>query len=203
MVQLQRLTGMRPCEVVIMRRRDINQGESVWLYEPFTHKNKWRDHRRLVPLGPKAQEILRPLLGRDADKFLFSPKDAEAWRIQDQAARAGKNRKTRIFPCELRSRELRKQKRLSRVRRRAPGEWYDTASYRRAISYAIARARKAGHDVPHWHPNQLRHTCATELRRLHGLEAAQVILGHARADVTQIYAEKNVAIAKTIARQCG
>jgi integrase len=203
MVQLQRLTGMRPCEVVIMRRCDINQGESVWLYEPFTHKNKWRDHRRLVPLGPKAQEILRPLLGRDADTFLFSPKDAEAWRIQDQAARVGKNRKTRIFPCELRSRELRKQKRISRVRRRAPGDRYDTASYRRAISYAIVRACKAGHDVPHWHPNQLRHTCATELRRLHGLEAAQVILGHARADVTQVYAEKNVAIAKQIARQCG
>jgi integrase len=202
-VEVQRLTGMRPCEVVIMRRCDIDQSEAVWIYEPFTHKNKWRDHQRLVPLGPKVQQVLQPFLDRAPDSFLFSPKDAEAWRIEDQAARAGKNRKTRVFPCELRSRELRKQRRLNRVRRRPPHDRYDTASYRRAITYAIVRARKAGLNVSHWHPNQLRHTRATELRKLHGLEAAQVMLGHARADVTQVYAEKNIALAKEIARQCG
>ena len=37
----------------------------------------------------------------------------------------------------------------------------------------------------HWHPNQLRHSYATKVRREHGLEAAQVLLGHSRADVTQ------------------
>jgi len=42
-----------------------------------------------------------------------------------------------------------------------------------------------------WHPNQLRHTFATRVRKQHGLEAAQVLLGHARADVTQVYAERN------------
>ena len=45
--------------------------------------------------------------------------------------------------------------------------------------------------LPHWHPNQLRHTAATEIRRQFGLEAAQVIFGHAKADVTQIYAERD------------
>jgi integrase len=203
MVQVQRLTGMRPCEVVIMRRCDVDQSEDVWVYEPFTHKNKWRGHRRLVPLGPNAQEILRPFLDRDPNAFLFSPQDAEVWRIQQQAARAGIHRKTRIFPCELRSRELRKQKRRKRSRRRSPGDRYDTASFRRAVSYAIGRARKAGTDVQHWHPNQLRHTRATELRKHHGLEAAQVVLGHARADITQLYAEKNMALAKELAKQSG
>jgi integrase len=203
MVEVQRLTGMRPCEVVIMRRCDIDQSEAVWIYEPFTHKNRWRGHRRLVPLGPKVQQVLQPFLDRAPDSFLFSPRQAEAWRIKERATKAGKNRKTRIFPCELRSREFRKQRRLKRIRRRAPNDRYDTASYRRAITYAIVRAHKAGSDVPHWHPNQLRHTRATELRKLHGLEAAQVILGHARADVTQIYAEKNIALAKEIASQCG
>ena len=35
----------------------------------------------------------------------------------------------------------------------------------------------------HWHPNQLRHSFATAVRKQHGLEAAQVLLGHSRADV--------------------
>jgi site-specific recombinase XerC len=45
--------------------------------------------------------------------------------------------------------------------------------------------------IPHWHPNQLRHTTATKVREQFGLEAAQVVLGHSRADVTQVYAERN------------
>jgi integrase len=203
LLQLQRLTGMRPCEVVLLRGCDVDRSEDVWSYEPYTHKNRWRGHRRLIPLGPKAQAILQPYLDRDPDAFLFSPKDAEEWRIQQQAARAGRNRKTRIYPCELRSRELRKQRRRKRSRRRPPGDRYDTASYRRAIEYAIQRARKSGIAVEHWHPNQLRHAKATRLRKEHGLEAAQVVLGHARADVTEIYAARNVALAKEIAKQSG
>lgn len=35
------------------------------------------------------------------------------------------------------------------------------------------------------------------------MEAAQVELGHARADVTQVYAEKNLRMAIKIARQGG
>lgn len=52
-------------------------------------------------------------------------------------------------------------------------------------------------------PNQLRHLFATKVRRAHGLEAAQVTLGHARADVTQIYAEKNLALATQVANEIG
>ena len=54
-----------------------------------------------------------------------------------------------------------------------------------------------------WHPNQLRHTFATRVRKQHGLEAAQVLLGHARADVTQVYAEKNLELASAVAAQVG
>ena len=75
---------------------------------------------------------------------------------------------------------------------------YDVASYRRAITYMI---KKAG--VPHWHPNQLRHSCATRTRREHGLEAAQIILGHKQCDVTQIYAEVDRKKAINIVSKCG
>lgn len=98
---------------------------------------------------------------------------------------------------------MRRKRRLKHAPRRPPRERYDVPSYRRAIEYAIQRARKAGIQVTHWHPNQLRHARATELRKQHGLEAAQVILGHAKADVTQIYAEKKVALGKEIAKQSG
>jgi integrase len=54
-----------------------------------------------------------------------------------------------------------------------------------------------------WHPNQLRHSFATRVRKIHGLEAVQVLLGHSRADVTQVYAERNEELAATIAAQIG
>jgi hypothetical protein len=44
---------------------------------------------------------------------------------------------------------------------------------------------------------------ATEIRKKYGIEAAQIALGHARADVTEVYAEKNMEIAKKIAREMG
>jgi len=77
-------------------------------------------------------------------------------------------------------------KHYRRDARRRPRERYDTASFNRAIRRACDRA-----GIPPWTPNQLRHTAATRIREQYGLEAAQVVLGHSSADVTQIYAEVN------------
>ena len=49
----------------------------------------------------------------------------------------------------------------------------------------------------------VRHSAVTWLRRQHGLEAAQVILGHKTLSVTEIYAEKNVAAAQRIMGEVG
>ncbi len=54
-----------------------------------------------------------------------------------------------------------------------------------------------------WSPNQLRHTRATFIRERFGIEASQVVLGHADAGVTQIYAERDFAKAAEIMRQIG
>jgi len=54
-----------------------------------------------------------------------------------------------------------------------------------------------------WHPNQLRHAAATEIRRQFGLEAAQVTLGHAAADITQVYAERDFAKARAVMEVVG
>jgi site-specific recombinase XerC len=41
------------------------------------------------------------------------------------------------------------------------------------------------------------------IRKRYGLEAAQVILGHASADVTQVYAERDLQKAVEIMREVG
>lgn len=58
-------------------------------------------------------------------------------------------------------------------------------------------------DANTWSPSQLRHSVATSVRKQFGLEAAQVMLGHSRADVTQVYAERNLALAADVARKIG
>jgi len=54
-----------------------------------------------------------------------------------------------------------------------------------------------------WSPNQLRHSAATEIRLRFGLEAAQVALGHSKAEVTQVYAERDWTKAAAVMREVG
>jgi len=73
MVQLQRCTGMRPGEVTIMRRCDIDTSGLIWLYHPASHKTQRFGHERTVEIGPRAQEVIRPFLKSDLEAYLFSP----------------------------------------------------------------------------------------------------------------------------------
>jgi hypothetical protein len=41
------------------------------------------------------------------------------------------------------------------------------------------------------------------VRRAFGLEAAQVVLGHSKADITQVYAERDEALAASVALKMG
>ncbi len=89
---------------------------------------------------------------------------------------------------------------------RAKRDRYDVASYRRAITYGIKKLNKtrpAEQQIPQWFPLQLRHSRATEVRKQFGLEAAQVALGHAHANTTEIYAERNLEAAVRVARAMG
>jgi len=192
MIRVQRLTGMRPCEVVQLRMCDIDTSDEIWVFEPADHKNRWRGHRRLVPLGPIVQDLLKPFTERLPTEYMFSPAEAEKRRNH----RRREERKSPMTPSQSRRKPKVHAKRPKR-------DCYDVYSYRRAITYGIQRASRAGVEVEHWHPNQLRHSRATEIRKLHGIEGAQVSLGHARADVTQIYASKNLELAISIARQSG
>jgi integrase len=73
MVQLQRLSGMRPGEVVQMRTMDLDRSGDVWTYTPSSHKTEHHGRERVVYVGPLAQEILLPWLRADQEAYLFQP----------------------------------------------------------------------------------------------------------------------------------
>lgn len=182
MVELQRLTGMRPGEVTVMRTGDINTAGRIWTYQPASHKTAHLDRERAIQLGPRAQEILRPWLRTNLEEHLFQPREAMAERRE--ARRAA--RKSKVQPSQLDRSKARPKKR--------PGDRYDSASYRRAIVTAIEKAnqdRTASGEppIPRWHPHQIRHSLGTAVRREFGLDAARAVLGHSTPVVTEIYAE--------------
>jgi integrase len=206
MVRLQLLTGMRPGEVCKMRGIDLDMTGAPWLYCPAGHKTAHHGHHRTIYFGPQAQEVLKPFLKTDVEAHLFSPADAVA---EHNAARHAK-RKTPMS-CGNRPDIRRRSKHLQRM-----GFRYTVGTYDQAIMRACDRAfpppesilddtvkLAAWREEHRWHPNQLRHTAATKLRRNYGLEAAQVILGHRTLTVTQVYAEKNVDLARQVVGEAG
>lgn len=188
MVRLQRLTGARPGEVCAMKPGDIDRTGDVWLYSLACHKTAHHGKRRVVFIGPKAQAILLRYLARGADTYCFRPVDSEAKRRESM-------HETRTTPLSCGNRPGTNVK--SSPLRRA-GERYTTGTYANAIRRACKRA-----GVAEWTPHRLRHTCATAVRRDHGLEAAQIILGHSGAKVTEIYAERDFEKGAAVARLIG
>lgn len=188
MVRLQRLTGMRPSEVTQIRPGDLDRSGGVWLYRPASHKTEHRGRSRTVLLGPKSQAILQPYLKREAAQYCFQPCESELGRRR-------KRHSLRKTPLSCGNKPSRSQ---TGRRKRVAGTRYHTTSYGRAISRACSKA-----GVDRWSPNQLRHAAATEVRRRFGLEAAQVILGHAGADVTEIYAARDIAKGIEVAKLIG
>lgn len=192
MVRVQRLAGMRPGEVCAMRFGDVETSGDVWIYALRTDKTAWRraaSAKKRVPLGPQAQAILTPYLAEksgDPDAFLFSPRDA----ARDRAFERRRNRRTPLSPSQRRRDAAPKTRRYN--------DFYTENLYCKIIAAAAARA-----GVERWAPNRLRRLYATEVRAKFGLEAAQIMLGHARADVTQIYAERDFQKAALIAAEIG
>lgn len=200
MVQVQQFTGMRPGEVVRLRGADISREPGVklilpntkppqrvgavqvecvtiWVYVPRTHKTIGKGRHRLIPIGPRAQAVLLPYLGRDPDAYLFSPMES-----------------VRLY------REQHKQRKTIAKSRR-PGLRYTSQSYARCVEKAVERANRATvrertvEPLPYWSPGQLRHWAATEAEEAGGRVVSQALLGHANPTVTAVYAEASLRTA--------
>lgn len=229
-IDLQLLTGARPGELLGMRPSDIEHrplggdAPAVWVFSPREHKNRFRDKERTVVLGPRAQKILQPFLdGRDPDAFVFSPVEAEYERRAALTAR-------RATPASCGNRV---GSNLATEPVRSAGARYTTGSYYVAIRRACDRAfpppppltrlddetiaawktrlstrlnkdLDAWRRAHRWHPHQLRHNAATDIRKAFGLEAAQLALGHSSAQVTDaVYAERDQSKVEEIMQRFG
>jgi len=205
MVRFERATGCRPSEVCIVRPMDIDRSGEVWRYYPDSHKTEHFGHKRVVYIGPKGQDVLGKYLQRPEDAYCFSPREAEQQRLE-----ALHEKRRTPLSCGNRPGSNRR-----RWPKRRAGDRYKSASYRRAIERAVQKlnkhlaeqAKKAGEPapepVPKWTPNRLRHTAGTNIRHKFGLEAAQVMLGHRQAAVTQIYAERDEKLGIEVAKKIG
>ena len=74
MAMVQRRISGRPQDVYNMRLCDIDRSGEIWRYAPFTHKTKHKGKTRVLPIGPRAQQILLPYLEKckdDPAQFVF------------------------------------------------------------------------------------------------------------------------------------
>ncbi|MGV3604880.1 MAG: site-specific integrase [Planctomycetaceae bacterium] len=218
MVVLQRVTAARPSEIFAMRPIDVDCSSEEWIYRPTEHKTARHGKSRVIVIGPKGQEVLRPFLERAPESFCFMP--AESKRIQRERRTA-----LRTTPSNTGNRAGQKRKRWPKAR---PGEKFNKDAYRRAITRGCEVAfnmpvelRRAPKDetpeakadrqakasewrAKHcWNPYRLRHTAATEVREHFGLEGAAAALGHANMRTSEIYAQKSLTRAKEVAKKLG
>jgi len=194
MVRLQLETGMRPGELVMMRAIDIDMSGNVWLYRPGRHKTAHHGHQRIVPIGPKAQEIIRRYLTVDLQARLFSPKQ----NMEQRSAILRIARRTKVQPSQ--------QNRRKNKPKKKPGPVYSVDAYRRGITEAIKRhnnGKPENEHIPHWHPHQLRHLRALELKREAGLDVARAVLGHRSPCITEHYATLDIATAAEVMARIG
>jgi integrase len=217
MVRFQRLTGARPGEICGMRPCDVQRyaerrgkrggqnlplfpGEpatqpldedDVWEYHPATHKMEHRGRPRVVLIGPEAQKILRTYLLRPVGKPAATATETTCFGYTTQSYRKAVTRGCeRAFKMPE---QLRKANWVLKRRKLTPEQ--------KAGLQNEANAWRAAHC---WHPHQLRHTAATAINARYGDEdAARVVLGHATKTTTQIYAQRDLAKAKAIAREVG
>jgi integrase len=191
LLRFMRHTGCRPGEAVILRPCDLDKTGPVWWYRPARHKTRWRGKDRAIAVGPRAQEALNDvaaLWGGEVPEgtWLFSPQLARRLRhVRMRAARRSKVQASQ-------------QSRAKARPEKAPCGHYST----RSLAQAAARACKSA-GVPRFGPNRIRHLVASEVRHAFGLEAAQVVLGHAKADITQVYARRDNELAGRVASEVG
>lgn len=203
MIAVQWYTGMRPGEVCALRPADIDRSGRVWVFRPAYSKMSYAGRKRAVLIGPLAQAVLAQFAPADPAGYYFSP----AASVDQFHAERAANRRTPLYPSHAKRNAAKRVK----ERERKPAARYTNKSYGYAIRRAVARANwplveaavELDLHVPDWAPNQLRHAHGTAVRHRFGLEAAQVALGHARADVTQVYAARNEALGARVANEMG
>jgi integrase len=191
-VQLLRLTGARPSELLEMKPRELDRTGETWLLRPEWHKTAKKGKARVIYLGPEAQAALAPwLLGTAADQLIFTAKRSEERRLKDLRER----RTTPLWDSHI---EAQERKRIENPKRR-PGDRICPRVLANAVRRACRRAK-----VKPFSPYSLRHLRAVELRTKFGIETVRAVLGHSAASMSDHYsAAADGALANAAALQVG
>jgi integrase len=194
MVMIQLLTGRRPGEVWIMKGRDLTPGTPNWEYRPAQHKNQWRGQDRVIVLGPKAQEILRPFLRPNLEDYIFSPRRVVAEIYNRQT---GKPTPQSVLAPHA-TRYNRRNYRQAIIRACDKAFPHETISRKQQLNPEQHRELEKWQKAHRWCPLRLRHTRAQEVRDRFGLESSSAVLGHAKMDTILIYESKTLKHAHDI-----
>lgn len=200
---------MRSGELCKMRPCDIDRSDEVWFYKPkaahdkqYAHKTDYLGHVKIISVGPKAQKLLSKYLFRQPSEYCFKPEDSYRQSLQQKSA----NRKTPLSCGNHPGSNCKGTRKFK--------ECFDADTYMKAVK----RACKAEYPAPEglnkeqrkqwekehsWHPHQLRHTAATEIRKEFGLDAARAVLGHKSVVITDEYAELDLEKAMNVAKAIG
>lgn len=161
LIDLQLLCGCRSGELLGLTTGGIDRSGATWVAVLSDHKTCHRGRERRLHFGPQAQLILSRYLSADPGKPLFTVRRTSFTRAITRACEIAFG-----MPEELRKPSKKvTPARLAEIRRQA-SEWRQEHVW-----------------TPHW----LRHTAAAHYREACGLDAAQAVLGHASADMTERY----------------
>ena len=81
LIDFQQLTGARPGEAVQVRLCDIKATGDVWEYIPQDHKTEHHSKARIIFIGQRCQELIRPRMTIDTTAPLFPNKFGQAFKV--------------------------------------------------------------------------------------------------------------------------
>ena len=223
LVQLLRLTGARPSELMDLKACDILQTRpDLWEYHLANHKTAHKGHHRCIYFGPQAIEILQRLIGERGQRALLlvqpdweTLKAQHSWDAGERLLRlyqedAWKTHRTWWEYLKENSRQLvdlsptraqavfrRAKQGAKRPRSKAGKRWN-----RHRFAQLIQRTCQK-HGIEHWTPYQLRHAAACQAVQHGSLAATQHMLGHKLATTTNHYVKGDPDGAARLVAQLG
>ena len=165
--------GLAAGELLRLTPDAIDRTTDPWTYRPKRHKSQHHNRGRIVFFGPKGRGDPRT----------------------DPGLEGGGARLFRATRCSY-------WRSIGRACDRAYPHPTLAGFHERELTTEQARAGSLAKGAS-LAPQHAEASAATEVRREYGLEGAQVILGHARANITETYAERDMDKAREIARKLG
>jgi len=170
---------------------EIDRSEELWRYVPGSYKTEQYVGKIEFFLGKAEQDLIAPYLeGKKPGEAVFSYR---AYLEEKRIARRA-TRKTKVQPSQV-ARDKRNRE------RRKPPEFFDRISYRLAVRYGIAAARRAGVEIPYWTPYRIRNSTATKIEIQYGDKEAQAQLGHKSVNMTKRYSKAAAVLREQLARE--